>query len=154
MPEVPLREIPDLDHVERRIWEMWSEVARDGKTVLRACKMNLVVVSAPDDDLGHLLEDLGCPLGITLDVEGLSLEQRGLHLRRRALQGCREVGQGAITVADREKSEPPSLQSLEPRAEEVLLSFRLEADQVSVRPGRELPVSADQRPVSALWPCA
>src|SRR6185503_730088 len=45
--------------VERRVAEMWSEVAADGKTVLRACKMNLVVVAGPGDELPRLLEDLG-----------------------------------------------------------------------------------------------
>ena len=59
MPEVPLREIPTLDEVERRLVQMWSELAKDGKTVLRAGKMNLVVVPAPGDALAGLLEDLG-----------------------------------------------------------------------------------------------
>lgn len=59
MPEVPLREIEGLDVVERRVADLWSELARDHKTVMRACKMNLVVVPHPDDDLPKLLEDLG-----------------------------------------------------------------------------------------------
>jgi len=59
MPEVPLREIPTLDEVERQLVQMWSELAKDGKAVLRAGKMNLVVVPAPGDALAGLLEDLG-----------------------------------------------------------------------------------------------
>ncbi len=59
MPEVPLREIDGLDLVERRVADLWSELARDGKTVMRACKMNLVVVPHPTDALPKLLEDLG-----------------------------------------------------------------------------------------------
>jgi hypothetical protein len=59
MPEVPLREIPTLDEVERQLVQMWSELAKVGKAVLRAGKMNLVVVPAPGDTLAALLEDLG-----------------------------------------------------------------------------------------------
>jgi glucose-6-phosphate dehydrogenase assembly protein OpcA len=59
VPEIPLREIDGLDAVERRVGELWSELASDGKTVMRACKMNLVVVSDPADALPRLLEDLG-----------------------------------------------------------------------------------------------
>lgn len=59
MPEVPLREIETLEDVERRLGAMWSEIAADGKAVLRACKMNLLVVPAEGEDLAKLLEDLG-----------------------------------------------------------------------------------------------
>jgi glucose-6-phosphate dehydrogenase assembly protein OpcA len=59
VPEVPLRALDGLDLVERRVAELWAELARDGKTVMRACKMNLVVATRPDDALADLLEDLG-----------------------------------------------------------------------------------------------
>jgi glucose-6-phosphate dehydrogenase assembly protein OpcA len=59
MPEVPLREIEGLEEVERRIGALWSELASGGKAVLRACKMNLVVVTDPGEDLDRLLEELG-----------------------------------------------------------------------------------------------
>jgi glucose-6-phosphate dehydrogenase assembly protein OpcA len=59
VPEVPLREIGSLDEFEDRLREISSELRRDGKTVLRACKMTLVVVAAPGDSLEKLLEDLG-----------------------------------------------------------------------------------------------
>jgi glucose-6-phosphate dehydrogenase assembly protein OpcA len=59
MPEAPLREIESLDEVERRVGELWSELAAQDKAVLRACKMNLIVVAAPGEDLPKLLEDLG-----------------------------------------------------------------------------------------------
>ncbi|HEX5042173.1 MAG TPA: glucose-6-phosphate dehydrogenase assembly protein OpcA [Candidatus Polarisedimenticolaceae bacterium] len=59
MPEVPLRALDGLDVIERRVADLWAELARDGKTVMRACKMNLVVATRADDALPELLEDLG-----------------------------------------------------------------------------------------------
>jgi glucose-6-phosphate dehydrogenase assembly protein OpcA len=59
MPEVPLREVATLEEIERRIGELWDEVASREHAVLRACKMNLVVVCRRGEDLPALLEDLG-----------------------------------------------------------------------------------------------